>query len=586
MSEFESLKRAGLGGEDRVDTPIPCPFPARGKGFFALTGALLVCTMLAAPALAQTPPTPPPATASTAPAPLEIFTPMRDGAKLAANVFLPEGKGPWPVVIVRTPYLKDGRMFSPAQAAHFTKAGYVLVVQDVRGKGHSQGFYEAFVPDIEDGYDTVEGVAKEPWSNGQIGITGGSAMGITSNLAAVAAPPHLKAAYVIVAPNESFTTSFLGGVPKDKDTVGWMKQQGVSDEVIARAAAGSVRSVFTDRAGPGAALKYVKIPIWNVGGWYDIFNTGTIQNFEYLQNHGAAGARGNQRLTMGPFGHGPLSGNLAYPSEDRLGATGDNDIRWFDYWLKGIDNGVMDEPPVDAFMMAAAEKGAYSPKNRHIKAANWPIDYRATRYYLTADQGLAKTAPTKDGDKVAYKFDPAHPVPTIGGANLTFERGPMDQRPIKDRADYLRFQTPVLDKDVTIAGPVSVELWGATDGPDTDFEAKLVDVYPDGYEALVLDAPIRARYRAGRMPDDVKMMTPGAPEKLTIDLWNTALTFEKGHRIALHVTSSNSPRFEVNDNNGEAPGEHLKPRVATNTVYFDKDHPSALVLPIVYLDQR
>jgi hypothetical protein len=548
-----------------------------------LVGAALA---LAAPALAQTAPAAPPIAAPATHPPLEIFIPMRDGVKLAANVFLPEGKGPWPVIIVRTPYLKDGRFFSGAAAAHYTKAGYAYVVQDVRGKGHSQGFYEAFVPDIEDGYDTIEGIAKEPWSNGQIGITGGSAMGITSNLAAIAAPPHLKAAYIIVAPNETFTTSFLGGVPKEKDTVGWMKQQGVSDEVIARAEAGSVRSVFTDRAGPGAELKYVQIPIWNVGGWYDIFNTGTVQNFEYLQNHGAAGARGNQRLTMGPFGHGPLSGNLAYPGSDRLGATGDNDIRWFDHWLKGIDNGVMDEPPVDAFMMAAAEKGAYSPKNRHILAANWPIDYRATHYYLTAGLGLAKAAPTKDGDKISYKFDPAHPVPTIGGSNLTFERGPMDQRPIKDRTDYLRFQTPVLNKDVVIAGPVSVELYGATDGPDTDFEAKLVDVYPDGYEALVLDAPIRARYRHGRMPDDVQMMTPGAPEKLTIDLWNTALTFEKGHRIALHITSSNSPRFEVNDNNGEAPGEHLKPRVATNTIYFDKDHPSALVLPIVYLDQR
>jgi predicted acyl esterase len=527
----------------------------------------------------------PSATATTAaPAPtLELFSPMRDGVKLAANVYLPSGKGPWPVVLVRTPYLKDGRNFA-AGAPRWTAAGYAYVVQDVRGKGHSQGFYAAFVNDIEDGYDTVEAVAAQPWSNGAVGMTGASAMGITTNLAATAAPPHLMAAYVIVAPNETFTTSFLGGVPKEKDTVGWLKEQGVSDQVIAQSERGQVRSVFTDRAGPGAELKYVRIPIWNVGGWYDIFNTGTIQNFEYLQNHGAAGARGNQRLTMGPFGHGPLSGDLEYPGQGRLGAVGNQDIRWFDYWLKGIDNGVMDEPPVEVVMMAGAEKGAYSPKNRVIKAANWPLAYRATRLYLTADHGLARVAPTVPAANVSYRFDPAHPVPTIGGANLTFERGPMDQRPIKGRADYLRFETPVLDRDVAIAGPVSVELYGATDGLDTDFEAKLVDVYPDGYEALVLDAPVRARYRYGRMPDDVRMMTPGAPDRLVIDLWNTALTFEKGHRIALHITSSNSPRFEVNDNNGEAPGEHLKPRVATNTIYLDQAHPSALVLPVVYLD--
>jgi putative CocE/NonD family hydrolase len=130
---------------------------------------------------------------------------------------------------------------------------------------------------------------------------------------------------------------------------------------------------------------------------------------------------------------------------------------------------------------------------------------------------------------------------------------------------------------------VKVELYGATDGPDTDFVAKLVDVYPDGYEALVLDAPIRTRFRNGRMPDEVRMMTPNAPEKLTIDLWPTAITFEKGHRIAVHISSSNAPRFEVNPNTGEAPGQHkLKPRVATNSVYMDASHPSALVLPVVY----
>ena len=223
------------------------------KKILWLLAEIAVCA-IAAPAFAQiAPPPAAPAATPAGPAPLEIFTPMRDGVKLAANVFLPEGKGPWPVILVRTPYLKDGRMFSQANAAHYTKAGYAYVVQDVRGKGHSQGFYEAFVPDIEDGYDTIEGIAKEAWSNGQVGITGASAMGITSNLAAVAAPPHLKAAYIIVAPNETFTTSFLGGVPKEKDTVGWMKQQGVADEAIARAEAGSVRSVFTDRAGPGEA---------------------------------------------------------------------------------------------------------------------------------------------------------------------------------------------------------------------------------------------------------------------------------------------------------------------------------------------
>ena len=195
------------------------------------------------------------------------------------------------------------------------------------------------------------------------------------------------------------------------------------------------------------------------------------------------------------------------------------------------------------------------------------------------------TTPKEAASFKAYSFDPRKPVPSIGGANLTFERGPMDQRPIGNRADYLKFETAVLDKDVAIAGPVSLDLWAATDGPDTDFMVKLVDVYPDGYEAIVLDSVLRTRYRHGRNADDVAMMTPGAPEKMTIDLWDTAITFEKGHRIAVHVTSSNSPRFDVNPNTGENPGPNAKPRVARNTIFMDASKPTALRLPVIAIGE-
>lgn len=536
------------------------------------------------------------ATTPLPPGASEEFAAMRDGAKLAANVYKPAGKGPWPVIITRTPYYKDGRpdpkndpdgskgrAALAAQARHYTDAGYVFVLQDVRGKGHSQGFYAAFENDIEDGYDSVEWAGTQPWSNGKVGITGGSAMGITGNEAAMANPPHLKAAYIVVAPFDLLQNSYMGGVLKEKDVIGWMQQQGVSEDVLDQQRRRVADDVIWNRTAMSTNRKYIQIPIYNVGGWYDIFNHGNISNFEYLQNQGAKGARGNQKLMMGPFGHGPLSGGLEYPGFDRLTLASDQELRWFDYWLKGVDNGIMDEPPVTYYMMAGAEKGALSPKNRLMVSANWPPANREVRYYLTPDKALTTKAPVVAEARTSYRFDPAKPVPTVGGANLTFDRGPMDQRAIPARADYLRFQTPVLDKDVIISGPVKVELFGATDGLDTDFTAKLVDVYPDGYEALVLDAPVRARYRNGRMPDQVKMMTPGAPEELDIDLWSTAITFEKGHRIALHVSSSNSPRFEVNPNTGEPAGEHrLKPRVATNTIYMDESHPSALVLPVVY----
>ena len=551
---------------------------------------LTPAVMGAAQAIAQTQ-TGAPASASYQPPPgaVEEYATLRDGTRLAANVFKPAGTGPWPVVVSRTPYLKDGRGSPEALAAqgkHYTDAGYVFVLQDVRGKGRSQGFYAAYVNDIEDGYDTVEWAARQPWSSGKVGITGASALGVTSNAAAMAAPPHLKAAYVVVAPFDRSRSSFMGGVIKEKDTVGWLKGQGVSQAEIDDIRSRAADDVVWNRFAMSTNRKYIKVPIYNVGGWYDIFNEGNTSNFTYLQNQGAKGARGNQKLMMGPFGHGPLSGDLAYPGEDTLPGAFRNEIRWFDYWLKGIDNGIMDEPPVSLYMMAGARKGALSPKNRWMTSANWPPANREVRYYLTPDKALTPVPPAVESAKVSYRFDPAHPVATFGGANLTFERGPEDQRQVGAREDYLRFQTPVLTKDVSIAGPVRVELYGATDGPDTDFMAKLVDVYPDGYEALVLDAPIRTRYRNGRMPDDVKMMTPNAPEALTLELWSTAITFEKGHRIALHVTSSNSPRFEVNPNTGEPDGVHVqKPRVAVNSVYMDASHPSAVVLPVIYPDK-
>ncbi|MBC7982489.1 MAG: CocE/NonD family hydrolase [Candidatus Obscuribacterales bacterium] len=557
----------------------------RVLGLFASITLVLLCGALAptAQVLGQSATT---TVASAAkPAFKEEFAVMRDGKKLAANVFLPEGAGPWPVVLSRTPYLKDNARTPGGASQKYTAAGFAYVVQDVRGKGHSEGEYLPFVDDRNDGYDTVEWAAKQSWSNGKIGMTGASALGITANLAASAAPPSLVAAYVVVAPYSRFEeVTFMGGVVKEADTVNWMKGQGAAEQVPPL-----LKRVVWDKRWEETEfhthLDRVKIPMYNVGGWYDIFNIGNIKNFTYLQNHGAKGARGNQKLSMGPFGHGALSGDLAYPNGGDLRSPSSNqadqEMRWFDYWLKGIDNGIMQEPAVRYYRMAPARKNNLSAKNQFKTAPNWPVEHRDTRYYLQPGFALATEKPKARNASQTYRFDPAKPVTTFGGANLTFDRGPMDQREVGQREDYLRFVTPVLTDDVAITGAVTAELWVTTDGPDTDFMAKLVDVYPDGYEALVVDAPIRLRYRNGRMRDrDVKMMKSGKAEKVTIDLWATSLLFEKGHRIALHVTSSNNPRYEVNDNSGTPPGDPPRPRVAVNTVYFDKKHPSALILPI------
>ncbi len=519
---------------------------------------------------------------------VEVIAEMRDGVKLAGNLYVPAGAGPFPCVVQRTPYGKDAMFASPAGAKKYTDAGYAYMVQDVRGKGRSDGFYQAFLNDAFDGYDTIEWMARQPWCNGAIGITGASAMGYTTMLAATMKPPHLKAAYAIVTPSTRLTGTYIGGAFKQKDSGDWSRGQGIAEETIAFSAQNYPASSYWDRTEIADQRRYISIPTYQYGGWYDIFNEGNVRNFMYLQHEGAAGARGNQKLEMGPFGHGPLSGDMSYPNGGGIGnAQGgtDSEMRWWDYWLKGVDNGIMDEPPVKIYMMAGARKGNVSSKNRWMYFGDWPPAPRAVNYYLHENGALSTRAPSDATSFKAYSFDPAKPVQTIGGANLTFDRGPMDQRPIGKRADYLKFETPVLEKDVVIAGPVSMDLWASTDGLDTDFMVKLVDVYPDGYEAIVLDSALRTRYRNGRGQDDIRMMTPGAPEKLTLDLWDTALTFEKGHKIAVHVTSSNFPRLDVNPNTGGNPGKGAKTRVARNTVFMDASKPSAIRLPVIYLPE-
>jgi len=509
-----------------------------------------------------------------------VMVPMRDGVNLATNIYLPEGDGPWPVVLTRTPYDKDG---ADRSAATYNERGYALVSQDVRGRYDSEGENRPFETDIEDGYDTVEWIADQSFSNGKIGIFGTSAPGITSNLAAASAPPSLTAAYVTVAPDSLFYRSrFVGGVFKESHSGGWLRGQGVSEEVIN---AYRARAVLDDQWRATDFLFHrenVQIPIYNVGGWHDIYAEGSLHNFVYLQNEGHPAARGKQKLFMGAFGHGVLQGDLEYPGGGLINGDMEQQLRWWDYWLKDIDNGIMDEPPVSYYMMASARKGAVSDKNRVVHAESWPPQHELTRFYLQPDMSLSTEMPDASNASKTYQFDPANPVPTVGGQNLGQDVGPRDQREIGERRDYLRFETEVLEEDVVVAGHIDMELYVATDALDTDFVVKLVDIYPDGYEALILDYPLRTRFRDGQNAEDVKMMTPGEVEKLTINMWSTAQTFEKGHRIGVHVTSSNYPRFAVNPNNGAALDDMAAPaKTAENTIYFDSQRPSAIVLPVV-----
>ncbi|MEW6126986.1 MAG: CocE/NonD family hydrolase [Acidobacteriota bacterium] len=526
-----------------------------------------------------------PATAPVSIKKSEVMVAMRDGVKLATNVYLPESAGPFPVVLMRTPYGKDATGATSAGA--WVKNGFAFVVQDCRGKGKSEGAYRPFVDDPQDGFDTVEWCAKQNWSTGKVGMYGASAMGITSNLAAMENPPHLTAAFVMVARSSIYHQSaFMGGVFRRELNELWLKRQG-ADDVLQETFRHAVYDGAYDSNEMSKHWNKIHIPMYNYGGWYDIFSEGNIQNFAGLQKQGAKGAAGNQKLIMGPWAHGAVE-EVKYPANSGVGAFGGNlstelAVRWFDYWLKGNNNGIMSEPPVKYYVMGDVTD-PNAPGNEWRTAASWPPPAKITPYFLSAGGALDTTRPKEAKAVATYAYDPKNPVPTIGGGNLFLKKGPMDQRAIGSRKDVLKFQTAILSEPVEVTGKVTVELFVESDSPDTDFMAKLVDVYPDGTERLVLDSAIRARFREGFAKE--VMMKKGEVYKLTIDLWNTSLIFNKGHRIAIHITSSNDQRFDPNPNTGKPLRADSETRVAMNTVHFSKSYPSRALLPVVPLNGK
>ncbi|MEP6708318.1 MAG: CocE/NonD family hydrolase, partial [Pyrinomonadaceae bacterium] len=485
-----------------------------------------------------------PGTTSQAAQPIEQMAPMRDGVKLSTSIYLPEGKGPWPVVLVRTPY---GKASQARLNGGWTKSGFAFVAQDCRGTFKSEGKYRPFADDQSDGYDAVEWIARQPWSNGRVGMFGASAMGIAANEAAMANPPHLVAAFVMAARSSGYEqSSFMGGVFRKEMNEDWLKRQ-KAEWLLEETFKHQNHDDYYDNTEMPRHWEQVRVPIYNYGGWYDIFNQGNIDNFVGLQMKAEALGAGNQKLIMGPWGHGPLE-EVKYPANSGVGAFGGTlsvelAMRWFDYWLKGADNGIMSEPPVRYYVMGDVTDPK-APGNEWRTALAWPVPARITSYFLNPGGILSEKLPQEEESTDSYKYDPANPVPTIGGANLFQKKGPMDQRAIGERKDVLKFATPVLPSPVEVTGRVTVELWAESDAPDTDFMAKLVDVYPDGTERLVLDSALRARFREGF--DHEVLMKKGEVYKFKIDLWSTSLIFNQGHRIAIHVSSSNDPRFDPN----------------------------------------
>ncbi len=508
---------------------------------------------------------------------------MRDGTLLATDVYLPNTPPPYPVLLVRTPYNKD---VLKAIGEDGARRGYAVVIQDTRGRFASGGENLPFEGDgwwenRTDGADTLEWVASQSWCNGKIGTLGGSALGINQILLAGTGTRLITAQHIAVATPSLYDALFPGGVLKKALVEDWTRQQKFDPKVIELWTSDSAYNRFWRERDASQRYARINAPAVHIGGYYDIFAQGTIDAFVGYQTRGGRNARGRQKLLMGPWTHGVLQtkvGDVQFPNADKPPCTFHDAWRWFDHYLKGEPNGVDKEPAVVYYVMGAVdEPNAHG--NEWRTAEHWPpLPTQPTPLYLYADGRAGFTPPTAGATRT-YRYDPENPVPTIGGRELTIPAGIKDQRPIESRPDVLVFTTDPLEAPLEVIGRIRAVLWVSTNVPDTDFFVRLCDVYPDGRSYNIAEGVIRARYHRSRSRET--LLQPGRIYRLEIDLWSTAIIFNKGHRLRVHITSSSAPGYEPNPNTGEPFRKHTHTRVALNTVHFSPRHPSQIILPVV-----
>jgi len=532
---------------------------------------------------------------------------MRDGVKLIADIYKPEAEGKFPVLLERTPYNRAG---GAGSAALMASHGYVVIIQDARGRFDSQGEFYPFRYESHDGYDTVEWAAKLPYADGKVGMFGGSYVGATQMLAAIASPPHLVAIQPYVTASEYydgwtyqngalmqwFASSWSSGLAVDtlrrkagglEDPKSWVTQLPVeSYRMLDLPPVSTLAPYFADWVAHERDDDYwqpwrisdhygeMKVKALHSGGWHDIFLKGTIQNYAGMRR--SSPARADQRLLLGPWAHAATSpegkiGDVTFGKNAVLD-TDATILRWYDYALKGVHNEYASGAPVRIFIMG---------ENTWRDEQEFPLARtKYTNYYLRKGALSADAPGTAEPE--TYEYDPAHPVPTIGGrlcCGNQIPPGPADQRPNESRPDVLIFSTPPLAKDVEVTGWVKATLYAASSAVDTDFTALLADVEPSGYSRFLTDGLVRARYRhSTQRPEPIE---PGKIYEYTIDLWATSNVFKAGHRIRLYVSSSNFPRFNRNLNTGESTLSSTRMEKASQRIYHDAQHPSALVLPLI-----
>ena len=571
-----------------------------------------------------------------------VMAPMRDGTRLATDVFRPDAPGRFPVLVNRGPYGKDDYVASPDHSVWFFPThGYVVLSQDCRARFNSEGnYYHPLFQEVADGYDTVEWAARQPWSNGRVGTTGQSYLGATQYALATnnPLPPSLQAMAPVSASSD-FHQSWVyhtGGamewgwmapyaIHKGRNTLERLGRHDLlaqmDDYVLApgnfgrplkeewyrhlplrdwigrlKEAAPYFREYFDQELdGPYwwrlnllRNLAGIKIPLFHISSWYDIFLEGALNAYSALTERGGSElARRSQKLLVGPWAH------IRPYTRPTSGDTGDIDFgpaaaielhdqlrRWFDYWLKDIDRGIMAEPPVSIFVMGENQwRSEHEWPLARTHYVPWYFHSGGTANTLDGDGGLSPVPPGAEEPADTYIYDPRDPAPTLRGNTLMIPHGVADQRPAESRPDVLVYTSEPLARDLEITGPLKVQLFAASSAPDTDFTAKLVLVRPDGYAQNLQDGIIRARYRtSARQPS---FITPGQVYEYSIDLWATSQVCPAGHRLRVEISSSNFPRFDRNPNTGAPLGMDDRLETARQTIRHTAEYPSHIVLPVI-----
>lgn len=514
--------------------------------------------------------------------------PMRDGVKLSAFLFFPPGDGPWPVLLEQR-YANGSDPGTKKNFAKLARGGYVTVLANFRGSQQSEGVYEGYRNlawgERKDGYDLVEWLGTQKWSTGKVGTFGSSQAGFAQNFLAVTRPPHLVAQYMIDTGLSLFHEGYrIGGTQRPLR----FKGMGVVCRVPEHNQAlmkewyqhQNYDSYWADEDCTHHFDK-MNVPCFTIGSWYDFMCVGSVDSYIGRQHKGGPKSRGTQQLLIGPWLHGRfketnVAHEMTYPENAKFPMEA-HLLKWFDHYLKGIDNGIDREPTVSYYVMGAlGEEDA--PGNVWRTAADWPIPAESTPYYLHPDGALHTSAPTEAKGSVAFEADPVHPAPIPAPTGFP---GAKDAQEYEKHPQVKTFTTDELTEAIEWTGKVSAELYVTSDAKDTDFIVRVSDVYPDGRSMLIIDYIRRARYRDGY--DKEVFLEKGKVAKVAFDVGWLSQIFNKGHRIRVTVASTGAPFYEPNPNTGEPltiePPEHQA--VARNTVETNKNHASRVMAPVV-----